>query len=121
MVFTDTVEGDVFEHDHLLVPLFEADREILFGVKREARQYLLVHVGDAAWRALQPFALRVFAYSFQYLAHGGHYLLAVQSPPPALRSENRADYNTGYRPAGTGAAQKARIALMSSVPSLTAP
>src|SRR5919107_315871 len=63
-------EGDIAQHDHLLVPLVEGRLEVLFWVLAQPSEELRVRFGDAMWRALQAFSIRIFADGEQDLAHG---------------------------------------------------
>src|SRR5262249_47031865 len=63
-------ERDVAHHHHLVVIGLEGGRDVTARVLTQAAEDLLVHVGDAARRVLEPIAIRVLADRLEDLAHG---------------------------------------------------
>ena len=70
MVFTDRRDRDVLDHDHLVVTGLEGDGEVVVRRIVETAEDLLVHVGDALWRAAEALALGVLADRLEDLADG---------------------------------------------------
>ena len=83
VVLAEGVEGDVADHDHLVVVDVEGPDEMGGGVLVDAAAHLGVHAGHPCRGLLQPITDGVLAYGHEDLGDGGLVRSKSTLKPPA--------------------------------------